>query len=375
MIYRKSVLKTKIIAEESKTAFLELLRLGVGVHEIAPMPNHIDWNAVKSLADQHELSAVVLDGTDCLNARFPNLANAMPMSLKLKWIGEVLQNYEHRYVAYEKAISSLARFYSQHGFKMMVLKGYGLSLNYPKPNHRPCGDIDIWLFGKWKEADDVLLSEKGVRIDTSHHHHTVFDWQGFSVENHYNFLNVYHHRSNVEMEVILEELGQDDSFSVEVNGTKVNLPNANLHALFMLRHCMSNFASTGIKLRQLLDWAFFARKHKTDIDWGWLDEQLAHFGMKKLSDIINAICVCDLGFEDSIFPNVQYDPALKERVLNDMLSPEFSEKEPDSFVFRAVFKYRRWKANAWKHELCFKESLWSAFWSGVVSHLMKPQSI
>ena len=368
-------MKTKIIAEESKTAFLELLRLGVGVHEIAPMPNHIDWNAVKSLADQHELSAVVLDGTDCLNARFPNLANAMPMSLKLKWIGEVLQNYEHRYVAYEKAISSLARFYSQHGFKMMVLKGYGLSLNYPKPNHRPCGDIDIWLFGKWKEADDVLLSEKGVRIDTSHHHHTVFDWQGFSVENHYNFLNVHHHRSNVEMEKILEELGQDDSFSVEVNGTKVNLPNANLHALFMLRHCMSNFASTGIKLRQLLDWAFFARKHKTDIDWGWLDEQLAHFGMKKLSDIINAICVCDLGFEDSIFPNVQYDPALKERVLNDMLSPEFSEKEPDSFVFRAVFKYRRWKANAWKHELCFKESLWSAFWSGVVSHLMKPQSI
>lgn len=44
---------------------------------------------------------------------------------------------------------------------MMVLKGYGLSLNYLKPSHRPCGDIDIWLFGKQKEADDARGTSQG----------------------------------------------------------------------------------------------------------------------------------------------------------------------------------------------------------------------
>lgn len=65
---------------------------------------------------------------------------------------------------------------------MMVLKGYACSLDWPKPVHRPCGDIDIWQFGKQKDADAALEAEKPVqvvqkgqefKVDSSHHHHTV----------------------------------------------------------------------------------------------------------------------------------------------------------------------------------------------------------
>lgn len=359
-----------MLSSEIKESFLTLVRLGIGQDSLSPV-NTTDWKSLKALAEKHGLSAVVLDGLDKVSGL------SMPVTMKLEWIGEALQNFEQRYVAYENAIASLAAFYEQHKFKMMVLKGYGLSLNYPKPNHRPCGDIDIWLFGMQKEADEALLQALGpkFKIDAAHHHHTVFEWEGFSVENHYDFLNVHHHKSNVEMEAILKELGLDDRNSVEVNGSQVYLPSADLHALFMLRHAMSNFASTGFNLRQLLDWGFFAQKHGSEIDWNWLDAQLEHFGMKKLYDIFNAICVGDLGLEVKIFQKVQFDPQLKDRVLNDILSPEFNEKEKGNFFSRAIFKYRRWKANAWKHELCFSESMWSAFWSGVWGHLLKPSSI
>ena len=97
--------------------------------------------------------------------------------------------------------------------------------------------------------------------------------------------------------------------------------------------------------------------------------------MKKLYDIFNAVCVGDLGFDVHIFPQVLFNPTLKDRVLNDILSPEFSEKESGGFFSRALFKFRRWKANAWKHELCFNDSMWSAFRSGVWGHLMKPSTI
>ena len=358
-----------MLSFEIKESFLSIIRLGIG-HDAYSLTKTVDWNAVEALAMEHGLSAILVDGVEIL----PEDKRPPKMAL-LQWIGEVLQNYESRYNQYHNALGSLAAFYNQHGFKMMVLKGYGLSLNYPKPNHRPCGDIDIWLFGQQKEADALLAKECGIEIDNEHHHHTVFEWNGFSVENHYDFLNVHHHKSNVEMEKILKDLGKDNSNSVDVNDEKVYFPSANLHALFMLRHAMSNFASTGFNLRQLLDWGFFAKKHGSEIDWNWLDKQLVHFGMKKLYDIFNAICVGDLGFDVNIFPKVQFDPMLKDRVLNDILSPEFNEKERGGLFSRAIFKYRRWMANAWKHELCFNESMMSAFWSGVKSHLLKPSSI
>lgn len=359
------------IEQNTKDIFLSLIRLGIGTGDGAPsLPGQVDWPAVYSLAQGHGLTAVLVDGID----RLPDSARP-PKPLLMQWIGGVLQSYEQRYELYRKAIAEMAGWHRAHGYKMMVLKGYACAMNWPRPEHRPCGDIDIWQFGQQAEADAVLSREKRMRIDDSYHHHTVFHWRGFTVENHYDFLNIHHHKSNVALEAILKDLGKDDSFSVELYGEKVYLPSPNLHALFLLRHSMSNFASTGLRLRQLLDWGFFVEKQGKDVDWPWLEDMLDRFGMKQLFQIFNAICVEDLGFESSIFPAVHYLPDLKERVINDMLSPEFSEKEKGGFIRRALFKYRRWRANAWKHELCFNESMASAFWSGVKSHLLKPSSI
>ena len=318
-----------------------------------------------------------------------NSTNTLPLQMKLEWIGEVLQNYEQRYSAYENAIGSLADFYNQHGFKMMVLKGYACSLDWPKPEHRPCGDIDIWQFGQQKEADAALLKANTNRtdntnkfeIDNSHHHHTVFEWKGFTVENHYDFVNVHHSKSNAAIEKEFKRLGSDDSHFVEVNDTstgsvtKVYLPSPNLHALFLLRHAMIEFAAGGINLRQSLDWAFFVKAHNKEVDWSWLLERLDEFHMREFFNCINAICVEELGFSSTIFPYVQFNPILKDRVLKDILVPEIPNEKPKHMLPRVIWKYHRWKANEWKHKLCYKESMWSAFWSGVWRHLLKPASI
>lgn len=335
-------------------------------------PGSIGWAQLKEIADRQGLSAIVLDA---LNTNSAILTDTMPLQMKLEWIGEVLQNFEQRYALYEKAIGTLAGFYNQQGFKMMVLKGYTCSLDWPKPNHRPCGDIDIWQFGKQKAADAALSSEKGVKIDSSHHHHTVFEWQGFTVENHYDFINIHHHKSHAKFEKILKELGQDDSHSIEVNGEKVYLPSPNLHALFLIKHLMLHFSTGEITLRQLLDWGLFVEKHWKDIDWDKLESTLQQFSMKDLYNVFNAICVRDLGFDVKIFRHVQFDPKLKDRVLKDILSPEFGSEVPSGLFKRIVWKWRRWKANGWKHRLCYEESMWSAFWSGVWNHLLKPSSI
>ncbi len=356
-------------------AFFSIVRLGIG-HSVCGLPNSIEWKEIEALALEQGLTGLVIDGVEHL----PEKVRPSKLVL-LEWIGNVLQTYEYRYEQYKRAIAELAGFYNSHGFRMMVLKGYACSLDWPKPNHRPCGDIDIWQFGDYKEADAILLSEKGIKIDDSHEHHTIFNWRDFTVENHYDFIDVHHRKSSPELEKILKELGKDDTHYVELNDTstgsisKVYLPSPNLHALFLLRHCMEHFASTELTLRQLLDWAFFVKKHGKEVDWKWLEGVLKQYGMEPAYNIFNAICVEDLGFESEIFPTVQFDPFLKERVLNDILNPEFNENTPKGLLARLFFKYRRWKANGWKNDLCFKESMWSAFWSGVWGKILKTSQI
>ena len=349
--------------------FISLIRLGIG-HVVSEQPTQFDWESIYALASKQGLAAVIIDGLE----RLPESVRP-PKERLLEWIGEVLQGYDHRYELYRRTIAEMAYFYNKYGFKMMVLKGYACCLDWPKPEHRPCGDIDIWLFGEQKKADALLFTEKNLQVDDSHHHHTVFYWRDFMVENHYDFINVHHHKSNAEFEKILKEFGQNDSYSTEIYEEKVYLPSPNLHALFLQRHAVIEFAATGINLRQLLDWGFFVNAHSNEIDWEWIMNVLDRFGMTRIFNIFNAICVEDLGFEPSLFPAIQYFPYLKDKVLLDIISPQFSSHMPKGLIKRVTYKFRRWRASGWKHQLCYNESMMSAFWSGVKSHLLKPSSI
>lgn len=221
----------------------------------------------------------------------------------------------------------------------------------------------------------MLRSEKGIKVDKSHHHHTVYYWGDFMVENHYDFVNIHHHMSNVDLEEIFKNLAKDDSSCVKVNGVDVFLPSPNLHALFLLKHMMTDFAAFSITLRQVLDWAFHVRKYGKEIDWKWMMGVIGQYHMLDFFNTINAICVENLGFEASMFPHVQFNPNLKDKIFNDIINPKFTAEEPKHLFPRLIYKYRRWKGNSWKHEICYNESLCSAFWSGVKSHLLKPASI
>lgn len=354
-------------------AFLALARLGIGNAATEKLPDSIDWNAIEALAKQHGLLGVLVDGVEKLpqNERPPQL-------MWLRWIGEVMQGYESQYVLYRKAVADLAAWYHAHGYRMMVLKGLACGMNWPKPEHRPYGDIDIYLFRQYKEADAVLASEFGIKIDNSHHHHTVFRWQGFTVENHYDFVNVNVHRSSRELETILKKIANtNDCLPLTAYGL---MPSANLHALFLVRHMVSHFSGASMSLRQVLDWGFFVKAYGKEVDWKWLVEVLEKYHMKEFYDCINAICVEDLWFQDSCFKiqgslRSKSSENLKERILNDTLSPEFDGVQPKGLIRRVPFKYRRWKANAWKRELCYAESEKSSFWGGVWNHLLKPAGI
>ena len=329
----------------------------------------ISWDEIHEIANIQGVSAVVLDGIE----KLPETERPSQLYL-LNWIGEVLQDYEYRYQTYCNTLAELAALYRTNSIKMMVLKGYACGIHWPKPEHRPYGDIDIWLFGKHKEADD-LLKKSGIQIDGGLHHHTIFIYKDEMVENHFDFVNVHSSRENKEVEGIFKKLASDDSFKALINGQTVYLPSPNLHALFLLKHAKGHFISTSLTLRQLLDWGFFVKENTKLVDWNWLLPLLDKYHLREFFNRINAICVENLGFSSTIFPYVQFNPQLKDRMLKDIFKPEFSDDEPKYFFLRIVFKYRRWKANAWKRRMCGEDNDLNMFVRSTWKHLLKPKSI
>lgn len=337
----------------------------------------VNWTEIMILARRQGVLAIVMDAINTLpKEKCPTgtiLYNA---------IGQVVV-MEKTYQRHQNEIRNLANFYAKNGYRMMLLKGYGLSKSWPIPEHRPVGDIDIFLgqrniepaFGKksvCKEADKVVEEKLNIKIDNTHHHHTIFTYKGIPVENHFDFINVYDHHSSRKKERLFKQL-VSQAYVQEDECKNLYYPSDDFNALFILKHCSGHFASTEITLRHLLDWLLFVRKHHDSIDWDLLYSRYREFGIQRLANIFSTIGVKYLGMRKETFYDFEKEEGLVCRVLNDILTPEFTEHEDGSLLSGLWIKPRRFWHNRWKHKLCYNDSFISGFIWTTYAKLLKPR--
>lgn len=337
-----------------------------------------DWGKIYKLSCQQGVNALAVDGLQQLMKQCPDAiaASETPHDKVhcLQWIGQVMA-YERMYAKYETAMFDLARLYATKGIRLLVLKGYGLSLDWPVPNHRPMGDLDIYHFGRWREAD-LLVEEVGVKVDDGHEQHTVFMYKGIPVENHYDFINTKAHRDAPKIEARLKALAEKGCKEIEVQGAKIYIPSADFNAIFLMRHMGQHFAGEHLNLRQVLDWGFFVRAHHEEVNWSETIDFLKEIGLYTFFNQINAICVDYLGFDETVFPSVERKEELENRILADILYPGFAEEKPLSGLLPVLtFKFRRWWHNRWKHPLVYKEWLLPRFLTLLWSLLRRYKTI
>ncbi len=261
-------------------SLISILNYGLGTQNSCTLPHNLDWKELMVMSQQHGVDAIVLDGIERLAEE--GRAN-IDLTTKLSWIGAVAQQ-EQIYIKKKRVLADLSKIYAKHGIRMMVLKGLGLSLNYPKPEHRICNDIDIYLFGEQKRADRILKNEYKIEIDNSEHQHSIFYFHGVMIENHYNFLNIYAHLSSRKIEKKLKVLSSAGLQGANIEGQTVYFPSADFNALFILRHTASHFAGSAMNIRQVIDWGLFVKKHHDEIDWNMLLPFIKDMNMDKFYD-------------------------------------------------------------------------------------------
>lgn len=362
-----------MFTEEHKF-LLALIRSALGNNSVDLTCFKPDWKEIYSLAIKQGVYGVVFDSLEKLTPEM-----RPPKDILLKWIGNITI-MERTYNAYVRTIKELAELIKEEGFSMLLMKGYGCSLNYPHPNHRPCGDIDIFVMSNYGVhdnnivglANDSIIKKSQGRFVHDNDHHAVIQYGSFMIENHETILDINTHKSSMVLNDLLEELAKDIVDDKSFTDGLV-LPSVRFNSIHLLRHMANDFATFKTTLRHVVDWSTFVNKNADNMDWAFVYRVAHESNMHKFLDAINGICVDYLGYNAIFFPVEEKDEGIRDRVLADILNPEFHDEIPD---MRNKLKYgwaktcRMWH-NRWKYRIVYDESLCSSFLSLASNRLKK----
>lgn len=336
--------------------FFRLIRSGAGL-QAAPVSDTADtavspesWERIYRMAADHGLSAVVWDGICRLPA-----AQQPPRETRIRWALSA-EKLEERYRRQQETASKLAARFSEEGLRMLLLKGLGLSRDYPIPEHRECGDIDIYLYGE-SDKGDRILHEIGAHPYFDVPKHSEYVWDGVLIENHRTILNVRRNRTERELNAVLVRLLEKEGTHGLAPG--IQAPPATFNAIFLIRHAAVHFQKEGIVLRHLCDWACFLTRHWDEIDHALFRTAMKDYRMDRFADLMTAAAVEYLGAE---VPGPECEAGMLGRFMEEVLT---LSPMPDKPLPRLLRKLSGPYRNRWRLRKVLRTPVWRYYYDTV----------
>lgn len=326
----------------------------------------VDWKEVFVLAQEQGVNAIALDGLEELMQKNPEAMQTVEAKqILLESIGN-LQMTEFYNLNQLSALLKLSDILSNKDIPFMIMKGFACAKNFPKPKHRPCGDIDIYPGERFDESNQALR-DAGIEVDPYYYRHSAAMINNIMIENHKVLGDL---RGPKRQTRELEELLQTEAQKSIQNGkrAKVNdidipgavFPSANFNALFLPWHVSAHFAFEKVTLRHLLDWALFLTNDGKDIDVDFFRNAKKRFtyGYSKLADILTNLSLRYLKMPTGDIPSeiiedaIGFDDLLSDRVLDYMFVGQPRERDKNVWKFRWNNIKRIWKER-WKYNEVF----------------------
>lgn len=347
-------------------SFLTLVRQGIGIKN-RPLPESVNWAAIKTLADEQGLTAILLDGMERLNMENTNHTDTIPLPLKLNWIGEVIQG-EMQYVAQRKTAKEMGLLFHKNDIRTYVLKGLVVAEGYPKPDHRPCSDMDCFLlpllgqFNAW-EKGNKLVEQAGYKVKKDHYKNSTFYLPNLIVENHKFFTPFRGNKLMRRLEIVLQKLIQEDDGKNKIGDTCLYRPPIMVTAIFLIEHAYSHFLHEGLTWRHVLDWMMYSRKYKEVIDWEQLEIWIDEYGLRKFYDSYYRLGLFLLGekSEDEL-------SELDKMMEDDIWAPLDLHETVRGFKGKLALAGNTWRAR-WKYREFTDVSWLKALWIQMIGFL------
>ena len=294
------------------------------------------WRPFINFAAEQNCVAVALDGLVRLTDANPTMHLSLEKKDSLLWYSYAAKVKSH----YDNVLRTTARLnnlFTANGIRMMVMKGYSLSLDYPEPHSRYGGDIDIYLFGDTKKGNAIIEKQLGLDV-ILHEKHDYFEMDGIHVESHYDFLNSKRIKSLQGIESKLSKYAAD---AVADPDGFCYLPSSQFNAIYIPLHMAMHFVFRGAKISQLFDWTMFLLRHADRIDWDDVLTTADSVGCRRFIGALNRIAVRDFGVPADHLPQIQVEDSFADWVLDQILIPLPPPKQ--GTMLQKLRKYNLWR--------------------------------
>ena len=260
-----------------------------------------DWGEVFAVAKSQSVLALV--GHAALNNA--NVREKLPAGMAEKLKAFVMANVATHNML-NGTLARVVNTMNEASMEYVLLKGQGLARNYPVPELRACGDIDLYVGSKnYLKACDMLgaiaswQQERAPMDDVKHYDIMIGKT---TVEIHrFSDVNASSRYDRVYQRYSDEGLSQNLRV-LQIAGMPVNTPADDFNAFYIFNHLWHHFMTSGIGLRQFCDWMLFLHKHKADIDLQRLENILKEMDMMKPWQSFGCVLVDVLGMPAEDFP-------------------------------------------------------------------------
>lgn len=319
---------------------LFLLRLALwGKAENSACIEDIQWQSIQTLAKEQCLMGIIADS-------FMLLDECQSQGLnKFQWLGYVLQ-LERKNAQINGLIGRLFDKFHRMNLSLVLMKGQAFAANYPNPQHRQCGDIDICF----KEREDcekavawAIKVDKAAALSAENKRerkHFTFSIDGEVVELHY-FMCLFENAKLQRrlQEIINWEFAHSEPLLVDIGGEQIESVPPTLSVLHQVLHITRHLLEAGIGLRQICDLAVYLKKCHNEIDGDRLNGYLEELQLMSTATALGYIMVEYLGLPKGFVPfgvNKRYADFILREVFD---GGNFGKKK---------VAYRNVKSGAWR---------------------------
>ena len=274
-------------------SFLALLRSGLrGLPaEQGPELSAEQWRELFELARVHKVLPLVFEPAyPALSQTDPALAASLKRQVRQQVIVQTLQTAE-----FLELYQSLA----QSGITPLVVKGIVCRQLYPKPDHRPSADEDLWI----SPAQFALCHEQMIRLgffttepDPEHAWEVPYRKPGspLYIELHKQLFSPGFGTDAEFNEFFADSISA--SVRQEVSGGAVQTMHPTDHMTYLLFHAFKHFLHSGFGIRQICDMLLFAHHHSECIDWTRVLSSCRSIRAEKFAAAVFAVGIQHLGF-------------------------------------------------------------------------------
>lgn len=351
---------------KSRDILLKLVRLAMGWENDYTLPEDINWQEVLEMASEQGVEAIALDGLDVYMSQIPEavspVKNPQTKPLMLEAIGR-LNLTEFNNLQHLAALMELSEVLSKEQIPFMVMKGFACGQYYPKPQHRACGDIDIYP-GDLFEESNKALKVAGIDVDPHYYRHSVSYIKDTMIENHRILCDLRGPKKQTRsLERQMEEAARksiSEGIVAKVEDEVITgavFPSANFNSLFLPWHVSAHFMFERVTIRHLLDWALFLVNdgQKIDVEMFREAKRKYTYGYSKIADILTNLSLRYLKMPVDDIPlsivedAYNFNENLADRVFNYMFIGQPRERDENVWKFRWNNAKRIWQER-WKYK-------------------------